>query len=156
MFERCVTNASPLIIYERVGQFHLLQHVLAHAFIPPAVRYEVYGTNQLPSWLAERALTQPLASRIIAARLGAGEREALALALEMQATCVALDDLPARRVAQALNITVIGSLGLLLQAKSAGHIDAIRPIIQAMQAADFRASEHVVAGVLAAAGENML
>jgi hypothetical protein len=155
MFERCVTKSSPLIIYERVGQFQLLHHVLEHAFIiPPAVRHEVYGTAPLHTWLEEQPLSQPLASRIIAAQLGAGEREALAL--ETQATYVVLDDLPARRVAQALIIAVIGSLGVLLQAKSVGYIDAIRPVIQAMQAADFRASEHVVAGVLAAAGEIML
>jgi len=156
MFERCITNSSPLIIYERVEHMQLLQHVLGRALIPPAVRREVYQTAQLPSWLEERALTQPLASQIIAARLGAGEREALALALELQATCVVLDDLPARRVAQALNITVIGSLGVLLRARESWYIDAIRPVMQAMQAADFRTSEHMVAGMLAAAGEAML
>lgn len=155
MFERCVTNASLLIIYERVGQLMLLQRVLRHALIPPAVRHEVYQTAPLPAWLEERPLDQPLAARIIAARLGAGEREALALAPETQATCVVLDDLPARHVAQALNITVIGSLGVLLHAKETRYVDTIRPVIQAMQAADFRASEHVVAQVLVAAGENV-
>ena len=71
----------------------------------------------------------------------------------MQATRILLDDLPARRLVQALNIPAMGSLGILLLAKEQGLIPAIRPLIEAMQQADFRVSESVLLKILVAAGE---
>jgi predicted nucleic acid-binding protein len=59
-------------------------------------------------------------------RLGAGEREAIALALDVRADAIVLDDRPARQVAQAAGLNVIGTLGVLLEAKRAGHINTLR------------------------------
>ena len=98
-------------------------------------------------------MAQPLASQIVAARLGAGEREAIALALEMGAAELILDDLAARRLAQSLQLAVIGSAGLLLRAKEHGLIQRVRPLMQAMQDVGFHISERVFAGILTAAGE---
>jgi predicted nucleic acid-binding protein len=85
--------------------------------------------------------------------VGAGEREAIALALEMGAAELILDDLAARRLAQSLLLVVIGSAGLLLRAKERGLIPRVRPLMQAMQAVDFHISERVFTGILAAADE---
>ncbi len=150
-----VVNSSPLVVFERIGQFDLLRVLLNRLIIPPAVRREVFGAKQLPDWIEERALSQPLASRIASARLGAGEREAIALALEMQATLLVLDDLAARRLAQSLRILIIGSLGLLLKAKQAGLIPAVRPLMEAMQSDEFHISDGLFAGILAAADESI-
>jgi predicted nucleic acid-binding protein len=121
--------------------------------VPAAVRREVYGLDPLPEWLEERRLAQPLASRIVGARLGAGEREAIALALEISADELVLDDLAARRLAHSLGISLIGSLGLLLRAKTRGLIPSVRPLLEAMQANGFRVAARVVEGMLRAAGE---
>jgi len=75
-----VANSSALIVYGRIGQMGLLRNVLGRVCIPPAVRREVFGDNVPPEWIKERALTQPLASRILVSRLGPGESEAIALA----------------------------------------------------------------------------
>jgi predicted nucleic acid-binding protein len=107
----------------------------------------------LPAWIEEYPLTQPLASQIATARLGPGESEAIALALELGASELVLDDLPARRLAQSLHIPVIGSVGLLLRAKERGLIAAVRPLMTTMQQEDFRISEGVFDGILAAADE---
>ncbi|MGQ9627379.1 MAG: DUF3368 domain-containing protein, partial [Anaerolineae bacterium] len=112
-----VANSSPLIAFERVEQLNLLPILISRLYIPPAVRREVFGSKPLPEWVEEKALSQPLASKIMAARLGAGEREAIALALELKATRLIIDDLSARRLATSLGLEVIGTLGLLLRAK---------------------------------------
>jgi len=148
-----VVNASPLIVFQRIGQFGLLGALLTHAFAPSAVRYEVYGNKPMPEWIEERPLAQSLASRIVAARLGAGEREAIALALEIGADELVLDDLAARRLARSLEINLIGSVGLLLRAKARGLIPSVRPLLEAMQAKDFRISARVLERILCAAGE---
>ena len=148
-----VANSSPFIVFERIGQRDLLRALMGHLYIPSAVRREVFGSKQLPDWIEERTLSQPLLPHIASARLGTGEREALALALEMQATELLIDDLAARRLAQSLEIPIIGSLGLLLRAKQRGLVVVVRPLLEAMQSNDFRISEDLFTGILVAAGE---
>ena len=148
-----VTNSSPLIVFLRIGQIDLLPSTLGPLFIPQAVRKEVFGQDPVPQWLEERTLAQPLAAQIVAARLGHGECEAIALALKLRATLLLIDDLPARRLAQSLNIPVMESLGLLLRAKGNGLIPAVRPLMEAMQSQEFQISDRVFAKILSAAGE---
>jgi predicted nucleic acid-binding protein len=149
----CVGNSSPLIVFQRIGQFSLLYDLLEQLYIPPAIRIEVFGSTPLPVWIKEQSLAQPLASQILAARIGAGEREAIALALELQADLLVIDDLAARRLAQSLKIKIIGSLGVLVRAKERGLISSVRTLMEAMQSEEFRISDGVFAGILAAAGE---
>lgn len=91
-----ISNASPLIALQQIGQLELLQRLYANLAIPTAVAREVAPSVSLPSWIAEHTLTQPIAARILQADLGAGESEAIGLALEMNAHRVLLDDRPAR------------------------------------------------------------
>lgn len=148
-----VANSSPLIALDRIGQLHLLPALWGQIHIPPAVRQEVFGPNAAPDWIAETALRQPAAARISSARLGPGEREAIALALELGAAEIIIDDLPARRLAYTLGVPVIGTLGLLLRAKKHGLLPAIRPLVDALQNHEFRAATRLIEGILAAAGE---
>jgi predicted nucleic acid-binding protein len=154
MSQLFVTNSSPLIVFQRIGQFDLLHATLERLSVPPAVKQEVFGSDPPPEWIDIRTLAQPLASQIVAMRLGPGEREAIALALELRAALLLIDDLPARRLAQSLNIPVMGSLGVLLRAKQEGHILAVRPLMEAMQNEEFRVSDRVFTRILSAAGEN--
>jgi predicted nucleic acid-binding protein len=123
--------------------------------IPPAVHIEVFGSSLLPDWIMERVLAQPLVPRMAAARLGPGEREAIALALEVSAGEVILDDLAARRLATSLGLTPIGTLGLLLRAKRHNLIPHVRPLMEALQAQEFHISERLFTGILTAAGEDV-
>jgi len=148
-----VANSSALIVYGRIGQMGLLRAVLGRVYIPPAVRREVFGDDVPPEWIKERALTQPLASRILVSRLGPGESEAIALAMEIGGTWLILDDLAARRLAESLGIPLLGSLGLLLKAKDQGLITSVAPLMEAMRCEEFRFSDEVFTGILAAAGE---
>ncbi|MBU1661164.1 MAG: DUF3368 domain-containing protein [Chloroflexi bacterium] len=148
-----VANSSPFITLERIGRQELLPSLFGHLWIPPAVRHEVFGDKPLPGWVKERRLQQPLASQIASVRLGAGEREAIALALELGATELILDDLPARRLARSLKVPVIGTLGLLLRAKQRELIPAVQPLMRELQDHDFRISNKLVANILITARE---
>ena len=64
--------------------------------------------------------------------LGDGEREAVALALEIKAERILLDDRPARRVAQELGLVVTGTAGVLLAAKRHELIAHVRPFVDAL------------------------
>ncbi len=83
-------------------------------------------------------MSQAIGPRILRASLGAGESEAIRLALEMKARLLILDDRPTRRLAQALGLPIIGTMGILLAAKQRNFITAIRPNLDALLQHDFR------------------
>ncbi len=57
-------------------------------------------------------------SRLSETRLGAGERAVIAYALARGGLIVGLDDRRARVAAEALGVRVIGTIGVLLRAKT--------------------------------------
>lgn len=61
--------------------------------------------------------------------LDQGESEAIALALELNADRILMDEALGRELAVRMHLKPIGILGILLEAKKGGHIPAIRPCL---------------------------
>ena len=149
-----VSNSSPLIALAQIDQLDLLRRLFGAVLVPPAVVAEVAPTlRALPSWIEIHALTGAAPADLNRRGLGPGEREALALSLEMKPSLVILDDLPARRIANALGLPLIGTLGVLLAAKEAGLVESIRPHLDKLAAHRFFVSDDVYRDLLKAAGE---
>lgn len=87
------------------------------------------------------------------ATLDEGESEALALALQVEDRRIILDDLPARKLAATLALSLIGTAGVLLAAKRSGLIAAVRPLLDALRDKGFRLRQDVYEEVLGSAGE---
>lgn len=87
------------------------------------------------------------------ATIDTGEAEAIALASHLTADMVLVDDRSARSAARRLGLHVKGTLGVLLQAKRAGHIPAVRPAIDRMRAAGIYLSDLLVQRVMTDAKE---
>jgi predicted nucleic acid-binding protein len=150
---RIVSNTSPIVALAHLGELDLLRKILDSAIlIPPAVSRELAG-RKLPEWFEIRELRQPLSARALEAFLGAGESEALALALEAEADFILLDDKAARRLASQLRLTVVGTLGLLVKAKEAGLIASIRPKLEALRSLPFHISPRLQEDILTQARE---
>ncbi len=149
-----ISNTSPLIGLEHIGQLHLLQELFGRVIVPPAVVREVGSTTTLPGWIEQRSLAQAVGPHILRASLGAGESEVISLALEVQARLLILDDRPARRLTQALHLGVIGTVGILLAAKRRSLVPEIRPSLDALLQHDFRISQRLYEQVLSDAGEH--
>jgi hypothetical protein len=148
-----VADASPLIALHQVGELRLLQALFAEIHVPPAVAREIRASVPPQLWIVERALTQPAAPLVLRASLGPGESEALSLALETHASRLLVDERAARRVAQALGLGVIGTLGVLLAAKRRGLVTEVRPLVEDLIRQGFWVSPHLVKHALDAAGE---
>ncbi len=104
-------------------------------------------------WLLVRAPTNASAVAAYEALVDAGEAAAIALAAEL--TCeVILDDLQARRLAARQGVRCVGLLGVLLRAKQAGQLAAVRPLIDALRAQNFHVSAPLVAEALRLAGSS--
>lgn len=149
-----VSNSSPLIALEQIGQLHLLQALFDTLLVPPAVVRETAPTVTLPKWVNERALTQQIGPQLLSSSLGPGESEAISLALEVGAQWLILDDRPARRLAQSLGLPVVGTLGVLLAAKRRGLLlDALRPQLDGLIKSGFFIAPDLQEQILDDAGE---
>lgn len=148
-----ISNASPLIALEQIGQLYLLEQLFGSIVIPPAVVREVSASVTMPGWITEQTVSQAVGPRILRASLGSGESEAISLALEVQARLLILDDRPARRFAQALGLPILGTLGVLLAAKQRNLLPAIRPSLDALLQYDFRVAPALYDHILLDAGE---
>ena len=129
--------------------------------VPPAVVAELaegraLGMNlpdlTLFNWVTVRRPVSELAVPLVTS-LGPGETEALMLALESGKEVVVLDDGLGRRVAETLGLRLKGTLGLLLDAKQAGLIPTVGPLLDQLDVLRFRVAPHTRTAVLKLAGE---
>ena len=144
-----VLDSACLIGLERIGRLALLPALLDPAIVPPAVVLE-FGSR--PAWLTEEL---PKDRGMIAALrliVDPGEAEAITLAFE-KGVRIILDDRKAREAAQRLGIPVTGTVGLLLKAKQEGILSAVRPVLDELDANQFRIGAALRAEALKLAGE---
>jgi predicted nucleic acid-binding protein len=150
-----VSNSSPLIALARIQRLDLVPAVLHSILIPPAVAREIAPSIPvLPAWGSVKALSSQRSLPTSRGRLGDGEREAIALAIEIGADAVLIDERVARRVAEEAGLKVIGTLGLLLEAKRAGHVTTIRAELDKLVETSFFLSPQLYDHVLRMAGEH--
>lgn len=150
-----VSDASALIALEQIGLLARLAPLFTELTIPPAVAREISRTVvSPPPWIIERPLTRRFVPPPhVTSRLGSGEIETIALALELGGYRVILDDRPARAYAVTKGLSVIGTIGILLAAKRQALIPAVRPSIEALTDAQFFLSPRLLRAVLVEAGE---
>lgn len=82
-----------------------------------------------------------------------GEAAVIQTAVDEGIGTVILDDLKARRIARRLGLAVTGTLGILLLAKSSGHLSSVGNAIRALQQRGMWLDEKVIATALRQAGE---
>jgi predicted nucleic acid-binding protein len=87
-------------------------------------------------------------------KIDPGEGYAIALAVELQADWIILDDLGARKVATDLGLKVTGLGGILLQAKAVGSIGSVKEYLDlCVEKANFRLTREVYHRLLQLAEE---
>lgn len=96
-----------------------------------------------PEWLEVR----PAQAIVTDLKLGAGESEAIALALELHADALLLDDRKARQEAQRRGLTVTGTLAVLATAARRGLVD-LPTAITRLQQTTFRAPAALIQSLL--------
>ena len=158
-----VADASPLITLAAVDQLRLLQPLYTEVLVPPTVHREATGPTPIApgaqqvrraDWIRVQEVNDTLLIDALRVELDLGEAEAIALAVQISASVLLMDERRGRAAAQRLGCRVVGVLGVLIEAKQRQQISAVRPILDAMRTqAGFRVSEELHARVLDAAGE---
>jgi predicted nucleic acid-binding protein len=71
----------------------------------------------------------------------------------MPGTWVLLDEIAARRIARSLGLRVMGTLGVLAEAKRQGFVSSVRLLVDKMLASGTRLAPELVTAVLSSVGE---
>ncbi len=161
---KAVSNSSVLIALSSIGQLELInQRFSDGVFIPQAVWKEVVetgsgrpGANQVAnaSWLTIFPVNNLNLVSLLRLELDEGESEAIALSLEQPNSAILLDEKNARRVAKRMNLSPLGTVGILIWAKQNGLISTLKEQLDALQTVGkFRLSYSVYQEALKNVGE---
>lgn len=125
-----VSDTSPLTALLTVGQSEILARLFGEVVIPQAVETELRRSHStLPNWLRVRLLSDGAKADRYAQTVDRGEAEAIALAEELHADHLLIDERKGRRLAQHQGVPVVGLLGVVLMAKRAGLIASARILL---------------------------
>lgn len=156
-----ISNTSPLQYLHQLDLLELLHSLSGQVLVPQAVVVELQvGRDSgidVPDptrieWIQVKDPTAGAALRLVV-DMGPGESAVLALALETHDAIAVLDDALARATAEHLGLPVVGTLGILVQAKKRGLVPAVRPLLDRLEALRFRVSATTRESILKRAGE---
>ena len=127
-----VADTSPLNYLIQLQLANILQRLYGTVVLPAEVVVEMEDPkapkavrqwiSNLPDWMEVRNPTLPIVSELDS--LGAGEKAAITLALELHANLLLIDERKAKYIAQTkFGFAVSGTLGILRDAHLASWID---------------------------------
>ncbi len=150
-----VSDTTAITSLLQVGQIKLMQQLFDEVLIPPSVYSELLAFHEeLPVFVRVSSSVNTAEVENPESRLDQGEVEAIALAREMHADFLVIDERHGRQIADRLGLRCIGLVGVLLMAKNAGYIAELKKLLdQLEQVAGFYLSQHIKEKALAAAGE---
>jgi predicted nucleic acid-binding protein len=160
-----VSNTSPISNLACISRLDLVLEQFSEVWIPHAVEVELgsvpdavarksIDNAKRAGWLKSRPATDSNLISLLMVELHKGEAEAIALALELKADRLLIDEREGRAMARQLGLKLTGVLGVLLRAKRMNRITTIKPEIEALRAkAHFFISPTLEAAILKKAGE---
>lgn len=155
-----VSNTSPILNLAIVDRLSLLREQFNEVWIPQAVVDELRTAEDLPGspavrnalsqgWLTVREVSDQTLVQTLRQELDGGEAEAIALAMEVNADWILLDEREGRRVAKTLGLRVTGVLGILARAYREGGLPSLSKAVDTLrEAAGFRVGQELLAELL--------
>ena len=150
MIDSAIADSTCLIVLDKIGRLDILLKSFPRVIAPPAVLAEV---GRVPAGVVVSSVRNKGSLSVLRLSLGEGESEVIALATDYPSSILILDDLKARRVAERLSLRVMGTIGMVTQAKLRGLVEEVAPILADMKAAGFHMSEEIRLRALSLAGE---
>ncbi len=162
-----VSNTSPILNLAIINRLNLLREQFRKIYIPLAVITELRVAENLPGseqvragihkgWLRVEKIKKLSTINIIKRDLDIGEAEAIALALELKADWILLDEREARKTAKNLGLSVTGVLGILLKARRQGKVTSFSDeVAELRKKAGFHIKEKFLKTLLEECGETL-
>ena len=147
-----ISDTTAITSLEQIGHLDLL-HDLYHEIIIPNAVYEelqIYHVALCKPWIRVEKVQN---ISLLPDNLDDGEAEAIALAEELEADLLIIDERKGYKEAEKRGIEVIGLLGILLVAKRKKLISSLKPILSTLKNIGFYIDSSLVCRVLEEAGE---
>jgi predicted nucleic acid-binding protein len=151
-----IADASPLRYLILIEHTHILPALYGRILVPPTVITELSQEQtpgivqgwiaNRPDWLQVQGPTRELVG--VEENLGAGELAAIALAEELSADALIIDERDGRREAVRRGLAVLGTLRVLADAAEHGLAD-LPAAFDRLRQTNFRASEPLLQSLLA-------
>ncbi len=152
-------DSSPLIALARLNLLRLLPRLFTSVLVPQTVLAECTISEAYPEAVPLRAAIVngwlALADDPVTPHswnLDPGETSVIGIAIERQ-TGVIMDDQAGRRMAHHLGIPMIGTAGILVQAKRKKIIKAVRPQLERLSDSGYYLDQRLLQTTLHLAGE---
>jgi predicted nucleic acid-binding protein len=149
-----VADTTPLRYLVVIGREHLLPALYGRVIIPPAVAEELNHKSTpdvVRTWLASRhnwlEIRQPMHALPPEVDLDQGEQEAIALAEELSADLLLVDEWDARLEAERRHLRVVGTLRVLADGASRGLSD-LEESFNLLRDTNFRVNSQLLESVL--------
>jgi predicted nucleic acid-binding protein len=133
-----VSNTSPITNLSTIGKLHLLQQLYGEIFISSSVFKEltqwgdsIPGATEVKTsnWIQVKSINNISLVQSLKEQLDEGESSVIALALELRANWLIIDEQLGRKIAIEYNLKITGILGILIEAKRQGLISLVKPIL---------------------------
>jgi len=144
--EVIIADASCLIVLQNIQELPLLQKLFGEVFITREVKEE-FGLD-LPKWIKVKEIQNIIQQNALNLILDEGEASSITLSLETDNSLLIIDEKKGRRIAQQLGLKIIGTLGIILQAKERGLINSVEDLLAKLENANFRISQSLKAKIL--------
>jgi predicted nucleic acid-binding protein len=151
MHRTIISDTSCLILLDKIGELSILNKLFGNITTTSEVAEE-FG-QPLPPWFEIKEPNDKNYQAIIEASVDKGEASAIALAIELDDCLLIIDDLKGRKFAHQLGLTIIGTIGIIVDAKLAGIIPSVKPILSKIKSTNFRITEKLELLILKRAGE---
>ena len=150
-----VSDTTAITSLIQIGRVNLLAQIYGEVLIPEAVQSELSVLHpKLPDFIRVQKISNQNHYHRLMNLLDEGEAEAIVLAKEISAETVLMDEADGRRVALAEGLHIVGTLGVLIEAKQRGLIHSVREVTGELEnTATFHVSDTVKEIIFRAAGE---
>lgn len=157
-----VSDTTAITHLARIGALDLVHHLYMTIYIPDAVYLEltshgtcVPGAQEVINciWIKRRSVINREQINFLRRTLDPGEAEAIALAQEINADLLIIDEKKGRLIAKSLGLDITGMIGILLLAKKRGHIPQVKYYLDKLLATNFKLGLGLYNQALEMAGE---
>jgi len=130
-----VSDTTAISNLYQIEHLELLHLLFDGVIISPGVQRELYRVNDQAihldsiDWIKVKYPTNQHLIADLLNNLDLGEAESIALAVEIEADYLIIDEKEGRKFAEKHGVKIVGILGILIQAKQKNLIDQVRPAI---------------------------
>ncbi len=160
-----VSDTTAITHLAKIGALNILHQLYPVIYIPEAVYSELTsGGSRVPGayeaesfpWIKILQVKNKAGVKLLVKTLDQGESEAIALAKEIKADLLIIDEKLGREEAESMGIKIVGIVGILLLAKKKHIITKVKPYLEHLRCSGFRMNQQLYDTALNLANEKTI